>query len=47
MSIILENSLHELLNKEQENRDKKNYAECLSICIKILKLISNYKEDNI
>ena len=47
MSIIFENSLHELLNKEQENRDKKNYAECLSICIKILKLISNYKEDNI
>jgi hypothetical protein len=43
----MESSLHELLNKEQENRDKKCYTECLSICIKILKLISNYKEDNI
>ena len=47
MSIIIESSLHQLLNKEEENRDKKSYAECLSICINILKLISNYKEDNI
>ena len=47
MSIIIESSLHQLLNKEQENRDKKSYAECLSICINILKLISNYNEDNI
>ena len=43
----MESSLHELLNKEQENRDKKCYTECFNICIKILKLISNYKEDNI
>ena len=47
MSIIIESSLHELLNKEQENRDKKCYSECLSICINIIKLITNYKEDNI
>ena len=43
----MESSLHELINREQENRDKKCYAECLSMCIQILKLISNYKEDNI
>ena len=36
MSIIIENSLNELLNKEQKARDEKNYVECLVICSKML-----------
>ena len=47
MSIIIENSLNELLNKEQLNRNSNNYVECLSICTEILKLISNDTEENI
>ena len=47
MSIIIENSLNELLNKEQKKRDEKNYVECLVICSKILKIISSDKEDSI
>ena len=43
----MENSLNELLNKEQQNRDSKNYVECLRICIKILKVLLNDKEENI
>ena len=42
----MENSLNELLNKEQQNRDSKNYVECLGICVKILKLLVNDKEEN-
>ena len=47
MSIIIENSLNELLNKEQLNRNSNNYVECLNICTQILKLISNDTEENI
>ena len=47
MSIIIENSLNELLNNEQLNRNSNNYVECLSICTEILKLISNDTEENI
>ena len=47
MNVIMENSLNELLNKEQQNRDSKNYVECLRICTEILKLIINSKEENI
>ena len=42
----MENSLNELLNKEQQNRDSKNYVECLGICDKILQLLVNDKEEN-
>ena len=42
----MENSLNELLNKEQQNSDSKNYVECLGICVKILNLLVNDKEEN-
>ena len=47
MNVIMENSLNELLNKEQKFRDSKNYIECLRICTEILKIILNYQEENI
>ena len=46
MRINMEKRLNELLNKEQQNRDSKNYVECLGICDKILQLLVNDKEEN-
>ena len=40
-------SINELLNKEEQYRDANNHIECLGVCTNILKLISNYKEENI
>ena len=40
-------SINELLNKEEQYRDSNNHIECLGVCTNILKLISNYKEENI
>ena len=43
----MESELDELLNQEKQSREAKNYIECLDICNKILKYISNYKEEEI
>ena len=43
----MESELNELLNQEKQSREAKNYIECLDICNKILKYISNYKEEEI
>ena len=43
----MESELDELLNQEKQSREAKNYTECLDICHKILKYISNYKEEEI
>ena len=43
----MESELDELLNQEKQSREAKNYTECLDICNKILKYISNYKEEEI
>ena len=42
----MEPNFDELLNKEQLNRESKNYVQCLGICVKILKLLINDKEEN-
>ena len=42
----MEKTINELLNKEQKYRDANNHIECLGICTSILKLISEYKEEN-
>ena len=43
----MESELDELLNQEKQSRETKNYTECLDFCNKILKYISNYKEEEI
>ena len=43
----MENKLKELFDNEQKSRDAKNYKECLGICIRILKFISDEEEDSI
>ena len=43
----MENKLKELFDNEQKCRDSKNFKECLRICIKILKLISDNDEESI
>ena len=47
MEYLLDSKLKELFDKEQQNRESKSYFECLGSCIKIIDLISNYKEDQI
>jgi hypothetical protein len=47
MNILIEDKFDELINEEKEKRDAKKYIECLGACYKILKYISNYKEEEI
>ena len=47
MNIMIEKTINELLNKEQQYRNANNHVECLGVCTNILKLISNNNEDNI